>query len=318
MTEEEKNLLSAMNINLVYLISTPDVTEILNKKGIDEVLTSVGQKPVLMLAAETSEEQVHQIETILANPGLYSVVLTQPLGGETGALLYIKLADLGVPIVYLWAYTTGIVGHPKCLGLVLDDGYARGYGAAKMLAEALGGKGNIGMIYWALEFYSTDQRVVGALDAFAEYPDIKIVDKRGFTDPREADDLARAMFLAHPEIEGVWAVWMDPVAYAVSDVAKELGIADRIVIVTTDLGGEAGALRIADDSDPIIGTVDVSCADMGRAAALLGLKYLAGVDIANSFVVASTYPIAKANLEEGFLFSEERPLPDYIKAMLRK
>jgi ribose transport system substrate-binding protein len=317
LTEEEEALLRTMDISTVYLIAHTDVTELLNKQGADEVLATICQDPVPFLGGDTLEQQLDQLDGILAQPTRYSFIMAQPFGQKATADAFVDLSEAGVPLVFAWTPSAGIEGSQSYLGLILDDGYGRGYASAKMLAHALGGEGQVGMINFAVEFFSTDQRTLGAHAAFAEFPGIELVDERGFSDPANAGDTARGMLGAHPEIDGIWTVWMDPCAYEVSDAVKDLGLEDRIVITTTDLGGEAGARRIADDSDPIIGTVDANSVQMGQNMARLGLKYLAGnLDFLGTFAPVTGYPIAKANLVEGFFFSQRRPLPDSIKDML--
>jgi len=319
LTDEEKEVLKTMDIKVVYLIVTPDVTELLNKAGADEVLATVGQPPLSFLGAETQEKQLSQLDSLIAQPGKYSFIMVQPYGTKLAAKKFKELSNLGVPLVFLWTPSEGVVGTKGFVGLVLDDAYSRGYASAEMLVEALRGKGKVAMINNALDCYTTNLRTQGAHDAFAKYPGIEIVAERAFTHPAQAGDIARGILSAHPDIDGIWVVWMDPPAFEVSDAVKDLGMADHIVITTTDLGGEAGARRIADDSDPIIGTVDANSVAMGECAALLGLGYLAGRhDLAGSFVPVPAYPIAKANLEEGFFFSQRKPLPDDIKQMLNK
>ena len=70
------------------------------------------------------------------------------------------------------------------------------------MAKALGGKGDIGLVFHAADFFVTQQRYEGCQgDDPGEYPDIKIVAEQGIGGPDfsgDAEKAAGAMLTAHP------------------------------------------------------------------------------------------------------------------------
>ena len=60
----------------------------------------------------------------------------------------------------------------------IADGYANGYYTAKYLAEEwMGGEGEVALINFVQDLYATNTRTWGAEAAFAEYPNITIVEE---------------------------------------------------------------------------------------------------------------------------------------------
>src|SRR5207248_11279711 len=114
-----------------------------------------------------------------------------------------------------------------------------------LMAEKLGGKGKIGLIYHAADFYVTKQRYQAFKAAIAKFPEIQIVSEKGVAGPdfaSQAEAAASAMLTESPDLNGIWAVWDVPaegvVAAALTSGRPEL------VITTIDLGLNA-ALAIA-------------------------------------------------------------------------
>jgi ribose transport system substrate-binding protein len=106
------------------------------------------------------------------------------------------------------------------------------------MAEALGGKGEVGIVFHAADFFVTRQRY----DAFkktitASYPDMKIVAEQGIGGPDfsgDAEKAASAILVANPKVNGIWAVWDVP-AEGVISAARTAG-RDDLAITTVDLG----------------------------------------------------------------------------------
>ena len=100
------------------------------------------------------------------------------------------------------------------VSVVSADNYGNGIVSAHIMAEALGGEGKIGLVFFAADFFVTQQRQ----DAFKatieeNYPDIEIVEEQGIPGPDfagHADHVASAMLTRNAELNGIWAVWDVP------------------------------------------------------------------------------------------------------------
>ena len=79
------------------------------------------------------------------------------------------------------------------------------------MAKALQGKGRIGLVYHAADFFVTRQRYEAFKRTIAEdYPGIEIVAEQGIREPdffRGRGEAASVMLTANQNLDGIWAVW---------------------------------------------------------------------------------------------------------------
>jgi len=163
-------------------------------------------------------------------------------------------------------------------------------------------KGEVGLIYFALEQWTNVKRLQGAEETFAKYPNIKIVSKKGFTDPNQSRDIALGMLQANPEIDAIWATWMHGPATGAGEAVLELGRAGEVIVASPDLGGIVGARFIADLNHPIVGCGAADCIEMGKNSVRAGIKWNLGKqnEVRGIYTAAKVYPIVRVNLVDGF------------------
>ncbi len=177
------------------------------------------------------EQQVSDIESVLAlDP---DILISIPVDPVSTAPAFKKAAAAGVKIVFMDNCPADMEQGREYVSIVSADNYGNGVVAADLMAEALGGKGNIGVIYHDAKFFVTNQRVEAFEKTITEkYPDIRIIDRGGFDDPNKVSDIADAMFVRSPELNGIFANWDIP-AEAVVSSAIAMG-RDDIVVTTID------------------------------------------------------------------------------------
>lgn len=176
------------------------------------------------------------------------------------------------------------------------------------MAKARGGKGEIGLIFHAVDFFVTRQRHDAFKKTIAEnYPDIEIVAEQGIGGPNfsgEAQKAASAMLTAHGSIKGIWAVWAVP-AEGVISAARTTGRND-LVITTIDLG-ENVAIDMAHDGF-VKGLGAQRPYDQGVTEALLAGYGLLG-KTAPAFVALPALPVTKDNLLDAWQIVYRQPAP---------
>jgi ribose transport system substrate-binding protein len=163
------------------------------------------------------------------------ILLTISIDPDAGADACRQAVSAGVRIVFLSSLPRGFVAGRDCVGTVTGDQHALSRGAIDMLADALGGRGSIGLIYWDTHVQVENQRVKIAKTVLArDYPSISIVAERGAANPRAAERAARGMIAAHPEIGGMYVTTQD----AAEGVVAALRAAGRpdVKVTTIDLG----------------------------------------------------------------------------------
>src|SRR5689334_3356398 len=270
--------------------------------GIDVVaVTDAGFKP---------DKQVSDIETVLAQkPNIIVSIPTDPVATATQ---YKAAADAGVKLVFMDNVPKGLTAGKDYVSVVSADNYGNGVAAAHLMAEALGGKGEVGIVFHAADFFVTRQRYDAFKKTITEnYPDIKIVAEQGIGGPDfsgDAEKAASAMLTSHRHIKGIWAVWDVP-AEGVMSAARTAG-RDGLVITTCDLG-ENVAIDMARDGF-VKGLGAQRPYDQGVTEAKLAGYGLLGKE-APPFVALPALPVTKANLLDAWQIVYHAPPTDKIK-----
>ena len=190
-------------------------------------MTDAGFKP---------EKQVADIETVMAKKP--DIIVSIPVDAVATAAAYKAAADKGVKLVFMDNVPKGFTAGKEYVSSVSADNYGNGIAAAHLMAKALGGKGEIGLVFHAADFFVTRQRYDGFKKTILEdYPDIKIVGEQGIGGPDfsgDAEKAAGAILTAHPQLNAIWAVWDVP-AEGVMAAARAAG-RDDLIVVNEDLG----------------------------------------------------------------------------------
>ena len=255
------------------------------KMGIKVIaVTDAGFKP---------EKQVADIETVMAQSP--NIIVSVPSDPAATAAAYKEAAAEGAKIVFMENVPPGMQQGKDYVSVVSADNYGNGVASAHLMAKALGGKGKIGLVYHAADFFVTRQRY----DAFQKtitdnYPDIEIVEEQGIGGPDftgDAEKVASAMLTSHPDLNGIWAVWDVP-AEGVISAARTAG-RDDLTITTIDLG-ENVAINMA-QGGYVKGLGAQRPFDQGVTEAILAGYGLLGKE-APAFVALPALPVTKENL----------------------
>lgn len=132
-------------------------------------------------AGYRAEQQVSDIESVMALKP--DVMITVPAEQSATAAAYKKAAAAGIKIIFLDQTGAGMVAGKDYVSLVSSDNRGMGKVAALLMAKALDGKGEIGLIPHASDLFATKERLVGFKEALKDYPDIKVVQETGVGGP---------------------------------------------------------------------------------------------------------------------------------------
>ena len=259
------------------------------KMGIEVIaVTDAGFKP---------EKQVSDLETVMARKP--NIIVSIPTDPVATAATYKKAADAGIKLVFMDNVPKGLVAGKDYVSSVSADNYGNGVAAAHLMAQQLNGKGNIGIIYHAADFFVTKQRY----DAFkktilSNYKNIKIVAEQGIGGPDfagDAEKAASALLTRYQNLDGIWAVWDVP-AEGVLAAARTAG-RSNLIVTTIDLGKNV-AIEIA-KGGIIKGLGAQRPFDQGVTEALL-----AGYGLLNkkapAYVAWNALPVTKENILEAW------------------
>jgi ribose transport system substrate-binding protein len=276
------------------------------KMGIEVIsVTDAGFKP---------EKQVADIETVLAQKP--QIIVSIPTDPVSTADAYRKAADQGVKLVFMDNVPKGLNAGKEYVSVVSADNYGNGVAAAHLMAKALKGKGKIGLVFHAADFFVTRQRLEGFKKTIAEnYPDIKIVGEQGIGGPDftgDADKAASALLTSNRDLNGIWAVWDVP-AEGVISAARAAG-KDNLVITTCDLGLNV-AIDMAENGF-VKGLGAQRPFDQGTTEALLAGYGLLGKQ-APAYVALPALPVTHDNLLEAWKEVYHQEAPDTIKSSMK-
>ena len=260
------------------------------KMGIEVIAeTNAGFKP---------ETQVSDIETVLArNPSIMVSIPTDPVATVSA---YRQAADQGVKLVFMDNVPQGFTPGQDYVSVVSADNYGNGIVSAHLMAEALGGEGQVGIVFFAADFFVTQQRYDAFKTTIQEnYPNIEIVEEQGIVAPDfagQADQVASAMLTRNAELNGIWAVWDVP-AEGVINAVRTAGRENDVVVTTIDLGQNV-AISLA-QGGIVKGLGAQRPFDQGVTEALLAGYGLLGKE-APPFVALPALPVTRENVLEAW------------------
>ena len=254
-------------------------------------------------------KQASDLKAVLAKKP--DIIVSVPVDPVATAAAYKAAAALGVKLVFMENTPAGLMAGRDYVGAVSADNHGNGVASAKLLAEAVGGEGEIGLITHAADFFVTRQRCEAVKKTFAEeYKGIRIIAEQAVTGPdfaAEAEKAATKMLADHPRLKGIWAVWDVPAEGVIAAARK----AKRDIAVTTvDLGKTVASNMARNGVIKGLGAQRVY--DQGITEALLAGYGLLGKP-APAFVALPALPVTKANLADAWQIVYRQPMPSDLK-----
>jgi ribose transport system substrate-binding protein len=277
-------------------------------KGLTDTFAKMGIKIVATTDANfKSEKQVSDIETIMAKKP--DILVSIPVDPVSTAPAFKKAAESGAKLVFMDNIPQGFEHGKDYVSAVSADNYGNGVEAAHILADAIGKKGDIGVIYHDADFFVTKQRT----EAFEktikeEYADIKIVARGGISGPNDGEKVASAMLTKNPKLKGMFVVWDTPAEGAMA-AARTAGRND-LAIATIDLGTNVG-LEIA-KGGLIKGLGAQLPYDQGVAEAILAGYSLLGKETP-AYVAVPALKVTKDNIFDSWKSVYQADAPKVIQ-----
>ncbi|MER8456806.1 substrate-binding domain-containing protein [Mesorhizobium sp. M0142] len=286
--------------------TSSDFTNAVSAGAKDEFARAGIQIVVTTDAGFDAARQRSDIETALAAKP--NVILSLPLDPVTSAEAFRQALTDGTKLVFLSNLPKGYKHGTDYAAIVTDDLFQMGKQAADALAKALDGKGKVGYIFHDASYYVTNQRDQAFKTTIEkDYPGIKIVAEQGISDPARAEELASAMLVQHPDLDGIYVTWAEP-ADGVLSALRASGNTET-KIVTLDLA-EPVALDMVKGGN-VTALVADKAYELGRAMAAVGVKALLGQETP-AFVVAPALTVTKQNVAQGWKDSLNRDAPQSV------
>ncbi len=147
-------------------------------------------------------KQISDIEDLIAK-GVDMLIL-QPISAESVAAVVEEAYDAGIVVVDCTSPLSDATDKYN-VSVVARD-YDFGYVGAKWLCEQLGGEGNIVCLDGMAGLAPAVLRMQGAMDAFNEYPGIKVLaSEYANWDYATAKPVMENLLAAYDDIDGIWS-----------------------------------------------------------------------------------------------------------------
>lgn len=272
----------------------------------------MGIKVVAVTDAQfKAEKQVNDIETVLAKKP--DIMISVPVDAVSTAPAYKKAVAQGVKLVFMDGAADGLVPGKDYISIVSGDNIGNGATAADIMAEKLGGKGKVGIVYHDVNFFVTKNRSEAFEKRIKEkYPNIKVVAKGGITGPNDAEKVASAMLTRNKDLDGIFAPWDVP-AEGVMAAARTAG-RDDLIVTTVDLGTNV-AISIAQDG--IVKGLGAQLPyDQGVAQSILSGYALLGKE-APAYVASPSIKVTKENVLDEWKLIYKTEAPETVKNAMK-
>lgn len=175
------------------------------------------------------QQQITIIEQAIANPTTAGILIYSVDDNALEPVLQ-RARDAGIPV---------ITGNGELRNRDVRDAFvgtantALGSAAADLVAEALGGSGQVGIVSF-ITAQNHQERVAGFEARIAErYPNIEILGiAPGDGNPETSRNAAAAFLQANPQVDLLWST--DASSGAVAQAIVEAGLAGQVLSVGTD------------------------------------------------------------------------------------
>lgn len=255
-------------------------------------------------------KQATDVESAMArNPDIILTLIVDPV---SGAAAFEPAVEAGTILVLADNGAEGYQAGEEYVSVVTGDHFGMGQAAAELMNDAIGGEGEVGMIFHDADFFVTNNRDNSFRATIEqEFEDITIVDAKGFTEEGATFDVASAMISQNPELDGIYVAW-DVAAEGVVEAIRTAG-RDDIMVVTHDLGVN-NAVAMAQE-EIVYGTVADLPFDIGHKMAMLAGYGLLDKE-APPFIVGEFIKVTKDNLADAWQQSLNQDLPEAVQQEL--
>lgn len=280
-------------------------------KGAQDEFATLGVQVGSVTSAEfDAAKQTNDIESAMAQDP--DIILTLPVDPTVISQALTPAAEKGTSIVFADNGVEGFQAGEQYVAITTGDHFGMGKAAAALMNDAVGGDGQIGVIFHDADFYVTNNRD-NAFEAaiVQDYPCIQIIARQGFAEESATGDIASAMLTQNPDLKAIYVAW-DTAAEGVLEAIRAAGRED-VKVITYDLGVN-NDLEMAKGGS-VFGTVVDKPYQIGQTMARLAAYNILGKE-APPFVTVDLISVTKDNLAEAWKESLQEDVPAEISMEL--
>jgi ribose transport system substrate-binding protein len=243
------------------------------------------------------------------------ILVSIPLNPQTEAAVYKKASDAGIKVVFIDNPVNGMDPGKDYVSVVSSDNFGLGMQIADLLAESVGGEGDVAALYYASDFYVTNERYEGFVARLkAKHPKINLAAVAGFQDPNATENVANGLLTRYPNLKGIYPAWDLPTLGAISSAKIAGKSPSNFTIVTEGVSNEV-SLNMAQNGF-VKGIGAYLPYDQGIAEAQVAALAVIGAS-PPSFVTVPAPPVTRDNLAESWKMIYHEDLPEDIAKELK-
>ena len=256
--------------------------------GAQDEARKLGVEVTILNAKEDPVLQIEQINEMIAKQ--VALVCLVPMKAEPLVRGVQMLNQAGIPVVIVNREVGAACEYICYTG---TDTYAGAVVSAKILAEAMGGKGQIVEFHQHLGTGPEVARSQALRDVLKDYPEIKSVARIPHKGERDiVKTEMQTLLQRYPNLAGVYAHG-DNFAIAAAQVCKKAGRTDIKVV---GMGGSQEMIE-AIKQGLVTGTSYQQPEEEGRSAIRLAVRYLDGEKLKKSYPIGCP-PITRKNADK--------------------
>lgn len=206
------------------------------RAGLEDEARKHGYKLLISTAEFDAARQANQIDEFIVQK--VDALVVCPCDSRSVGASIVAANEVKIPVVTADIASTSPLGKVACH--IASDNVAGGREAARLLSQAIGGKGHVAILTHP-EVASVMDRVRGFKEEIAESPDIKIVAELSSDGKR--DKAARVMedlLQSQPDLVGVFGINDDSALGALATI-EAAGKLTKVKVVGYDATPEARA-----------------------------------------------------------------------------
>ena len=303
LTDEECAASKAKGFKIGIVMQTMNIqwsTE--QVRGITDGLKRCGGKVIGVTNPDfTVEKQIGQIgDMIQLKP---DAIISIPVDDVATAATYKKVQEAGIKLVMMDNVPKGLKHGQDYVTVVSCDSQGLGAESAAILEKYLPKGAEVGVVWFGISFYVTNERTKGFKDWMAKNrPDV-VIKEAPFLNPSDAGKVAESFLTANPKIAGLFTEWSGPGLDAAA-AARAQG--KDIPGVTINLEGDV-AVELA-KGGLIKGLASQVPYDQGVTEANAALKSLLGKELP-PFLAYAAVPVIQNNVIKAWDTVFHLPVP---------
>lgn len=306
LTDEEKAEVAAGDFTVGISMNTMDIDwSRLTLEGIEDTLDELGVEIIGVTDAKFDvQQQISDLENLITQRP--DAIISIPTDDVATAETYKKVSAAGIKLIFIHMPASGLVYPTDYQAVIAPDNQGNGEIAAAALAEYIPQDGVAGIVDFAIDFYTTNQRTLRVKEWFAENrPDVTVKEV-GFTDTNGVGPVAANFLTANPDVDGLFVIWDSPAMQAVASL-RNAGV--TVPITTVDLGTEVAVDMASGGYIKAVGAQEPY--SQGVAEALAAARAMIGAETP-AWVALPSVAVTPANLLESYEDIFYTPAPSEV------